>query len=54
MAFSVLSDKASPVQVWAVQVVSSWTLRLQDGEWSGHCRGAQNVPGGQIVSEVTS
>lgn len=54
MEFSTCSNKAGEAQVWAVQVVSVWTLCLQDGERSGQCGGAQDLPGGQTVSEVVS
>lgn len=52
MEFYIRSHKASEVQVWAVQVMSTWTLRFQDGKWGGQCGGAQDLPGGQVVSDI--
>lgn len=52
LRFCVHSNKAGQVQVRAFQAVSARTLCLQDGEWSGQCGRAENLPGGQTVSEV--
>lgn len=54
VSFCIHSNKASQVQVRAVQAVSAWTLCVQDGEWSGQCGRAENLPGGQTVSEATA